>query len=285
MRSYEYHRAASLPEAFALVEEFPQAALIAGGTDMLVRIKNRELSPPVLVSVRNLPELSGIEVGPTTRIGAGTTITDLIEHADLAARFPVLIEGAKHLGSTQIRNVGTIGGNLANASPCSDTALPLLVHEARVELARADGSQREVPLADFFTGPKQTCIGPGEIMTAVLIDEPAAGTRTAFRKKGRVKMDIATASVAVLLELDGAKCARARIAAGSVAPTPVRLPAVEQLLEGATLDAVKIAEAREAAEAAVSPITDVRSTAEYRRQIVGVYVERSLAQLLGEVRP
>jgi carbon-monoxide dehydrogenase medium subunit len=152
--------------------------------------------------------------------------------------------------------------------------------EARVKLQNPE-TAREIPIMEFFEGPGASCLLPDEIMTAIIIDPPPEKAQAVFMKKGRVKMDLAVASVAVLLELNGDTCAKARIAAGSVAPVPVRLRKVEELLENQKITAKLIAEAQRLAEEDVSPITDIRSTEGYRRQIVGVFVKRGLEKLLG----
>jgi CO/xanthine dehydrogenase FAD-binding subunit len=285
----EYHRPRSLEEAWDLKIKIPDARFVAGGTDVLVQIKNRVVSPPALISLRSIPKLSGVEPARAegadgTRIGALTTITDIVNHPELGATYPVLIEAARRLGSTQIRNVATIGGNLCNASPCSDTALPLLVLDARVRLEGPDGS-RELSLSRFFTGPGETCLADGEILTAILLDGSTPGPKAAFLKKGRVRVDLAIASVAVLLELSGGTCRKVRCAAGSVAPAPVRLVAVEEFLEGAAPTRELLTQAEAIAAESVSPISDVRASAEYRRQIAGVYVRRAVERLLEPDRP
>lgn len=281
MNRYDYYTPESLSEVWDLHKKFPGAGYIAGGTDLMVRIRKREIRPRVLISLRSLPELSGIDIGDKIRIGAMTTITDLIRHQQLGRIFPVLIQAAKRLGGTQIRNVATIGGNLCNCSPCADTALPLLVHEARVALKGAEGA-REVPLSDFFVSPGESCLYHGEILTDILFDKPAAETRAIFMKKGRVRMDLAIASLALLVETNGSnrRCSKVRIAAGSVAPVPLRLKEVEQLLEKNDITEETILNAQKTAERLVSPITDIRSSEAYRRQIVGVYLKRALRQLL-----
>jgi CO/xanthine dehydrogenase FAD-binding subunit len=281
MNRYDYLKPQSLYEVWDLNKKFPGARYIAGGTDLMVHIKNLELIPSALISLRSIPELTGIEIGDKTRIGAMTTITDLINQPELGTIFPVLIQAAKRLGGPQIRNVASIGGNLCNCSPCSDTALPLLVLEARAVLKRPEGT-REVPLSEFFIGPGESCLLPGEIVTEILLDKPAPDARAIFKKKGRVKMDLAIASVSVLLEMDSdtGKCKKARVAAGSVAPVPLRLKKVEELFENAEISEKMLIEAQKIAAISVSPITDIRSTADYRRQIVGVYVKRAVQELL-----
>lgn len=280
MRRFDYLRPKSLKEALQQKKTIAGAIFISGGTDLLVQIKNRELQPPALISLRSIPELATIEVNEGVRIGALATISDIIQHNELGLIYPVLVEAARRLGSVQIRNVATIGGNLCNCSPSADMALPLLVLEAKVRLQTAKAS-REIQISEFFRGPGESCLSSDEILTDILLDPPHQKAKATFLKKGRVKMDLAIASLAVLLEMEGRRCRKARIAAGSVAPVPLRLSKVEALLEGSTVTEKLAAEAQRLAREIVSPITDVRATEEYRRQIVGVYVKRGLEKILG----
>ena len=282
MKGVGYYRPRSLEEAWDLQEKIPGARFIAGGTDVMVQLRNQKLPPPALISLRSIPELTGVDLGEdgrVTRIGALSTMHDLIGHPGLAENYPVLLAAARRVGSPQIRHVATIGGNLCNASPCADTAPSLLVLEARVRLQSARGS-RELRLEDYFVGPGQSRLAPDEIFIAVLLDPPARKARATFLKKGRVTMDLAIASVALRLEMEGSVCRRARVAAGSVAPTPLRLTRVEALLEEGPIDQEVLARAQALAHDSVSPITDIRSTAEYRRQITGVFVRRAAERLL-----
>jgi carbon-monoxide dehydrogenase medium subunit len=284
MAGFEYHRPRTLQEAWQLKQSIAGSRYVAGGTDLMVRIKNatRAERPPALISLRGVEELDGIDTeddGETTRIGALTRIADLLRSPLLRERFPALVAAASRLGSSQIRNAATIGGNLCNASPCADTAPPLLVYEARARLESETGT-RELALEDLFLGPGETPLGPDEVLTRILLGRPEPTARALFLKKGRVRMDLAQASVAVLLVLDKKRCIKARIAAGSVAPTPVRLKPVEELLEGHELSETLLAEAQQLAARTVAPITDLRSTEEYRRQIIGVYVKRAARQLM-----
>ena len=286
MSNYPYHRPRSLEELWPLMASSEEARLVAGGTDLMVRIRARTERPGSLVSLRSIESLRGIEVGEeSARIGAGVTVGELTCHPGLARLAPVLVQAARRLGSPQIRNAATIGGNLCNAAPSADTALPLLVLEARL-LLRSPGGVREVPADQFFKGPGQTCLAPDEILEAVELDAPPAGAGAVFFKKGRVRMDLSLASVAVLLQMgeggpegEGKVIRTARVAAGSVAPVPLRLKEVEQRLEGQALTAELLAEARQLAQASIQPVTDVRTTAEYRRTLVGVYVQRALRSL------
>ena len=278
-----YHQPASLDAALALLAEQPQARIVSGGTDLMVNLQKRKLKrPPALVSLRGIDALSRIEVAPDgrLRIGAALCLTDIGAHAEVRTHYPALIEAIYVFGGTQIQNAATLGGNLCNASPVADSAPPLLVYGAHVELAGPKG-RRTLPLEAFLRGPGQTALLVGEVMTAVLLERPAPTTRSLFLRMSRVKMDLATVSLGLLVELDGDVCRRARLAAGAVAPVPLRLTAAEAVLTGTTLGDDVLAEAAEIACGEVSPITDVRSTAAYRRAMVGVLLERGMRRLSG----
>lgn len=284
---FEYHRPTTIEEAWQLAAAVPGARFVAGGTDVMVRVREGKLRPAALVSLGRIARLSKIEPGPPLVLGGGVKVADLATDAAIVRALPVLVQATRTLGSVQIRNAATLGGNLCNASPCADLAPPLLVYEARVRLASARGT-RELPLRDFFVGPRLSALEPGEILVAVVVDAPTAGSgrgpraRAVFLKKGRVAMDVALASVAVLVELDGVRCTKARVAAGSLGPTPMRLPSVERALEGRAIDDRSLAEARAAAETDVRPIGDVRASADYRRHLAGVLVERAVRALAAE---
>ena len=279
--SYAYHRPTTILAALALKAATPNSRFIAGGTDLLVAMKKHKVLPPdALISLRNIDDLAGIEVGDRIRIGSAVPLSDVEQHPIIAQHFPTLIASIAVLGSRQIRNVATMGGNLCNASPAADTAPPLLVHGALVEL-RSESHQREIPIAEFFQEPGKCAIEDGEVLTAILLERPSTPTdaRSLLLRKGRVKMDLAVVSVAVLVELQNGLCRKARIAAGAVAPTPLRLREVETILEGTQLTDDILIEAQEAAMTSVSPITDLRSTEEYRRDLIGVYVRRAVERL------
>jgi carbon-monoxide dehydrogenase medium subunit len=279
MKRFSYHKPQTIEDAFRLKSEKEGAVYIAGGTDVMVQIKNRELRPSTLISLRNIPDLARIKVNGGARIGALTTIADIIQHPTLGQAFPVLMEAASRVGSVQIRNVATIGGNLCNCSPCADMALPLLVLEAKVRLQSSE-TMRDMPIEDFFQGPGESCLRADEIMTDILLDRAGTNVVAAFKKKGRVHMDLAVASIAVILNMEGNLCRKARIAAGSVAPVPLRLRAVEEKLEGFNLEEKTIQAAQKIAEDSVAPITDIRSTEDYRRHVVGVFVKQCLERVL-----
>jgi aerobic carbon-monoxide dehydrogenase medium subunit len=283
---YAYHRPKTLTEAFKLHAAVEGARYIAGGTDLMVRLHDRALpAPPLLISLRGIKELRGIRCDEAgARIGALTTIAELLLDSTLCQRYPALAAAARRLGSPQIRNAATVGGNLCNASPCADTAPPLMVYEAEAELRGPRGTRR-LSLEELFVGPGQTPLERSEVLAALLLPPPGPATRARFLKKGRVQMDLAVASVAVLLELepDWKTCARARLAAGSVGPTPLRLRAVESLLEGEQIVTSLLSDAQRLASRCVAPITDIRSTEAYRRQLIGVYVRRLIEEIMEEV--
>jgi carbon-monoxide dehydrogenase medium subunit len=278
---YDYYQPESLEEAIRLKKTISDSRFISGGTDLMVRINKKELHPSALISLRSIPDLSGIENGKITRVGAMTTISDLTKSLLIHENYPVLIQAAKTLGSIQIRNVATIGGNLCNGSPAADMAPPLLVLQAKVKVRSAQDN-RDITLEKFFRGPGETRLSRDEILTDILLEPPEANTKTIFLKKGRTRMDLAVASVAALIQKEGNRCLKARIAAGSVAPTPLRLFEVEAVLEGATFSQKLLDEAQYLASRCVSPISDARSTAAYRYHLVGVLVKRALEKLLGE---
>ncbi len=255
------------------------ARYVAGGTDLLVRMKNRLLEPAALISLRAIAELSGIDQqGTTTRIGAATPLADIAESPQIEQPFPVLAQAARSMASAQIRNLATIGGNLCNASPCADTAGPLIVLGARALIVSPSG-KREVTVEQLFTGPSQTQLGSDEILTAILLDPLPPGARALFMKKSRVRMDLSLVNLAALLVMEETTCRQARLCTGAVAPIPLRLTQVESLIEGQKLTPQLIETAAEQAAQSVAPITDIRASEEYRRQIVRIYLSRALNTL------
>lgn len=268
--TYKYHRPKSVAEALALAGDTPGSRFIAGGTDLMVQMRVGKIATPsAIISLRNIDELSEISTDDGLRIGAGVPLEDLLKHPALAD-YTALLESVRVLGSRQIRNVATLAGNLCNASPGADTAAPLLVYGTRIEAQSASGT-REIAIEDFFKGPAQTALNAGELVTAILL--PTNTNRSAYLRKGRVSMDIATAGVAAL---GGDKV---RLAAIAVGPTPMRLTQAEAVLDGQNLNAETIELATNAAAKEVQPIDDIRASAEYRRQLVRVFVRRALVKI------
>jgi carbon-monoxide dehydrogenase medium subunit len=259
--------------------------IIAGGTDLIPRMRTRMVKPSLLVDLRLLG-LSGIEiVGDRIRIGASTTHTDILESDLLAEHCPAMVQAARDIAGPPIRNRGTVGGNLVNASPAADLAPPLLIYDGIAVLAKA-GTEREVPLAEFFTGPGETVLAPDEILTEIKIPSIPSNTASAFIKLGKRKaMAIAVVSAAVRLTLEeGGRIAQARIALGSVAPIPLRAVQAEAELEGQEPNENLFAEAGQVASSEASPISDIRASADYRKKMVSVLTRRALTTAWDRLR-
>jgi CO/xanthine dehydrogenase FAD-binding subunit len=277
----------TLPEALEMLAGgAPEAAPLAGGTNLIVDMRSGRCRPAVLVNVAGLSELRGVqrENGHIV-VGGGTTITELMADPLVVEHGAPLKDAAAVLASPLIRNRATIAGNLADASPAADTAPPLLVLDAEVELMSCSGTRR-VPLEDFLVGVRQTLRRPEELLTAVRWPAPPSNSAAAFYKIGLRKADaIAVASVAVMVEYgDDGRCEQARIALGSVAPRVIRAHAAEDALRGQPLTDEIVAEAAHLSAEATSPIDDVRGSADYRRRVTEALVRRLLAQVAKEVQ-
>ncbi len=246
------------------------ATVLAGGTDLMPQINAGKVAfRPILLNIRRIPDLRAVEVGQgRITIGALVTITELKDNPVIAKAVPLLAEAADHFASDQVRNMGTIGGNVANASPAGDTLVPLLVLDAQVELASATG-RRSVPMAEFFTGPGRSVRRPDELITGLSLPLPRLRTVSRFVKFGtRPALDISAVSIGFSATLDSGRLSDVRVAFGAVGPTPMRGRATEAVLEGAPLDAGLIAKAAATAQDEVKPIDDLRASAWYRRELI-----------------
>ena len=273
---FEYRHATSLLQAATLLAENPAAQALAGGTDLLVDLRERRRQPPVLVDVGDLAELRGIDADDgVTRIGGGVTVGELLASPVVMARLPALGSAARDFADFLTRNKATLGGNLANASPGADLVVPLLALDAAVVLAGPAG-ERTLPLDAFLLGPRRTAARPGELIRRVVVSRH--GGRQAWYKLGLKRGGaIAVVSVATWIALDPAgRVSDARIALGAVAPRPFRPREAEASLIGAVLDAVHAGRAADLAAAAARPITDVRGGADYRTAMVRALVARCL---------
>jgi len=278
---FEYHRPASLEEAVRLLSELgPDARAIAGGTDLVVKMRAGLVSPRHVVDLSRLQEIRFIrDEGDRIRIGAATTLWEIENSEEVARGVPVLREAVELMASWHVKTTATIGGNLCNASPAADTAPPLMVHGATLVIV-GPGGRREVPVENFFTGPGQTVLGVGEVLVEVVVPKLQPGQGAAFEKLTVREGALSIASAAALVEVSGGRVVDARVALGAVAPTPVRASRVEGALRGqpATREAVKSA-SREA-KADVRPITDVRGSREYREEMSVTLVRRALEMAL-----
>ncbi|MEC3861251.1 xanthine dehydrogenase family protein subunit M [Mesobacterium sp. TK19101] len=266
------HRPDSLEDALSLLSG--GGVVLAGGTDVYPALRDGP-PPPRLIDITAIAGLRGIaRDAHGWRIGAATTWTDIL-HTDLPPLFDGLKGAAREVGSIQIQNAGTVAGNICNASPAADGVPALLTLDATVELAGADG-QRQMPLAAFLKGPRQTALRPGELVTALCIPEGTG--QGAFTKLGaRRYLVISIAMVAAVVDLHNGRIGRAALAVGACSPVARRLPALEAALVGTTPD--EIAPVVAAADLPdLSPITDVRAPAEYRMDAVSTLIARTLFQ-------
>lgn len=257
------------------------AVAMAGATDLIPAMRKGEIKPRILVNLKGIAEMTGVKrTRQGIRIGALTRVADLLDDPILARDLPLLAEVAAGFASPQIRNLATIGGNLCNAAPSADLALPLLALDARAEI-RSRSAKRGVAMLDFFRGVNRTALRRGEILTAIVIPRPRRRTGMAHVKLGvRKAMDLAFVGVAAAIQVspDGKKCRRARVALGSVAPTPRRAAKAEAILEGQVVTGQLIDEAAEAAVSAARPVSDLRASADYRREMTRVLTRRALRE-------
>ncbi|MBI3977494.1 MAG: FAD binding domain-containing protein [Chloroflexi bacterium] len=284
MPRFEYAEPRTVAEAVeALVAYGAGARVLAGGTDLLIQMRERGLRPAAVVNLKRIPGLAGIAEmsGGGVRIGACTTMGEIAESPIVRSRYPALAAGAGMIGSVQIRNLATIGGNIANASPAADSAPALLLYEAVVRIAGPAG-ERSVPLVAFFLGPGRSALQPGEIVTGFALAPPPAGSQSVyFRLTTRKAMDLAFVGVGALVARTNGVIAEARLALGAVAPTPLRARQTEAFLRGQPPLAEVLAEAGRMAADESRPITDLRASLDYRRQMVETLTARLLRQVAG----
>ncbi len=273
----DYLSPSAVEDAVALRASRPSAAFLLGGTDLLPQMRSGRRSPETLIDLKRIPELCGIREDPDggLTIGAAVPLADVETHPLVLARFPLLAECAKTVGAWPLRQRATLAGNVCNASPAADTAIALLVLDAVVNVASTTG-RLAIAISELFLGPGQTALMPGDLVTEIVLPGAAAGFRGSYQRLSRRKgMDLATVGVLVG-KRDGAP-ASWRVALAAVAPTPLRLRAVEELLAAKGASAAR--EAAELAAATCRPITDLRGSAEYRREMVGVLVRRGVESL------
>jgi CO/xanthine dehydrogenase FAD-binding subunit len=269
----------SLDEAAEILRT-GNVTVLAGGTDVMPQSRIGKLKlQPVLMSLRRVPELRGIrEEGGVVRLGALVTISELLESALVRERLNVLWQACDHFASDQIRNAATLGGNLCNASPAGDTLVPLLALDARAVLAsKPNGKvlERRVPLAEFFTGPGRTARAGAELLAAVEVPLPPKDAVGEFYKHGtRPGLDIAAIAIAFTARREGKVLRSVRVAFGAVAPTPIRAPRTEAALEGRAPDEQTLEAAASAALGEVRPISDVRASDWYRRELIHNMLKR-----------
>jgi len=270
---FEYFEPASLAEAVQILGRHQgTASVLAGGTDLLVEIKEHLRRVAQVVNIKRIPGMTELSFDPQSglRFGALVTAREIETSEVVKAKYPGLLQAVRELGSIQVRNRATVVGNICRASPSADTLPPLIADGARIRIFGA--AEREIPLEEFFTGPGKTVLAPDEIVTGLSIPAPAPRTGKVYIKHGRRKaMELATVGVAVSVSPNDA-----RIVLGAVAPTPIRAARAEQVF----LESGNAAQAAEAAMDESRPITNVRASADYRREMVKVLTRRALERAM-----
>ena len=274
---FRVHRPKSLDEALKLLATLEKAKPIAGGTDLIPLMREVEVEVEHLIDLGGIGELRFIEEGDGyIRIGATTTLSDLVDSTLIASKAPALWEAASSMGSVQIRNRGTIGGNLCNASPAADLGPPLIALGAEAEIRSVDKA-RWIPVEEVFAGPKVNSLAGDELLTSVRFKVPPRGAGSAFEKIGRRRgVTLALVNAAAYIELEDETCRSARIALGAVAERPLRLREAEGRLMGERLSEELIEEVSELCSKLVRPIDDVRASAWYRREMSRVLSRKAL---------
>lgn len=277
LKPFELYMPNTLEEAFALMETYPDARVVAGGSDVFVMMHNGQ-KIACLIDIKNIKELQGCEFCESfgLKIGALTTLSEL-EHSEYAKKYyPALVDAASKMASIQVRNKGTIGGNICNASPAADTAGPLYIYDAMVEIISKAGS-RKVAITDFFTGPKETCLKPGELVAQIYLPAPAQNSGSAYMKlmkRGAMEIGIMSAGVMIACDNQG-KCVLARISLSAVSPTPIRVTYAEEFLVGKKLTAENINHAAELSYGIACPRT-WRNCEEWSKDMVMVFVPQAM---------
>ena len=267
---FTHLQAESLEDACALLAAHGgEGRILAGGTDVLVKMKHRRLTPAYLVNIKGIPGLDHIEYEPGVglRVGALATIEAVKRSLDVRKRYPVLHQAAAYMATIAIRNRATLAGNICNGSPSAETAPALIVLDAKVRIVGA-GGERTVSVEDFFTGPGSTILQTGEVVAEIVVPEPPAGSAAVYEKHSLRRMDVAMVGVAALVVPEGDLVGDVKIVLSAVAPTPIRARKAEDILRGQTPTAGLIAEAARAAAQEARPISDIRGSAESRKSIV-----------------
>jgi carbon-monoxide dehydrogenase medium subunit len=288
MIPFEYRTPKNLKEVHATLKEYgTDAKLIAGGTALVIMMKQRLVRPSCLISLRSVRGLNGIELKDGgLRIGGLATHREVENSSLVRRRLPVLAETFHHVATIRIRNRATVGGGLAHADPNQDPPPTLIALGATAKATSPNGS-RVIPLDAFFTGYYETVLNPDEIITELFVPKMAANTGAAYLKfLPRTADDYATVSAAAVLTLDKSKktISDVRIALGSVGSTPIRATAAEAVLKGQPVKTEGFAEAAEKAKEAVDPISDFRGSAGYKKEMAGVFVRRALEKALAGIR-
>jgi aerobic carbon-monoxide dehydrogenase medium subunit len=281
VNAFEYFLPKSAKEAAVLLQKHPDAVVLAGGSDLLVRMKGRVQEPSAMIDIKGIPKAgdltftakSGLSIGPAV------SMRQVERSQDVVTLYPALAQGAAFVGSIQIRNRATVVGNICNASPSADTAPGVIVHGGKVRIV-GPGGRRTMKVEEFVKGPGKTDLRRGEFVTGIQIPTPAPRTGSAYvRHTPRMAMDIAVVGVGVQITLapKGDLCQDVRIVLGAVAPVPMRAVQAEAILRGQQLTTALIEQAAVTAAAEARPISDVRASADFRRELVRSLTRRMIA--------
>jgi len=280
IREFEYFEPRNVDEAISLLVKYgEEAKVIAGGTDLLVRMQMGTIRPKYVINLKAMPELDYFDCGDGVKIGAATTIRSIAKSFELHQKCRQIVDVAQQFACITISNMATLGGNLCNASPGADMPAPLVALSATVKIVGPDGT-RIVPVEDFFTGPGTTVMKLNEILTEVQIPLPP-NAQWAYIKYGiRSVSDLAITSVAALANIEKKVFTNVKIALGAVAPTPIRAYKVEEALIGKDTSEENIDKAAQLVKEECRPITDVRASAEYRTEMAYTLTKRALMSCL-----
>lgn len=288
MKEFDYVRPNSMEKAVSiLTSRKGEAKVLAGGTDLLNLIAKGQISPKLVVSLKNIPECRDIKKkNGSVSIGAFCTLRNVANSEFLGDKYQILRDAVQQIGSGQIRNRATIGGNICNASPAADTAAPLMVLDAETIIQGPKGMRRE-SIMDFFVGPNETILASDEILTTITLPEIQGRGEGLYLKLGRRKaLDLAVVGVAVYIvqEPSSEKISHIRMAISSAAPKPLRMFEAESILEGRLSEKHVIEKAASVASVASDPITDVRASKEYRKELVRVLTIRAITSILFQLK-
>jgi carbon-monoxide dehydrogenase medium subunit len=279
MRDFDFVEPISVGEVCALLAEDPEGSLVfAGGTDILVDLKGGTRDCRRLVSLARIDELRAVELASddALRIGAMTTVNQVARHQAIARKFPGIHDAAMSLAAEQVRNQATVAGNLCMAVPSADMAPILLAHGAALRVVSPTG-ERSVALREFFIAPRETVLGPADVVIAIEVPPPAPCTGDAsLRQGGRVSLSLPIVAAAAVLVMENGVCRQAAVALGAVAPTPIMAAAAGEALVGKELNEDLLRDAGELAAEAARPIDDLRASKEYRLELIKVLTRRVL---------
>lgn len=283
LNQFDYYAPKSKAEALELVKSLgDKAKIMAGGTDLIIQMKEKMVQPGAIIDISSLEELKGIkcEKGKGAEIGACTTISDIEFSKELSEKYCALVYAAGELGSSQVRNAATVGGNCCHSSPAAETPSPLAAFGAKVVLSSLDG-ERELAMEDFILGNRRNALQPGEMVTKFVLPEPAPKSACRYGYIGlrnAMEIDAVNMAVNITIEGDGSTIKDMKLVMGSVSPRPLVSEAIPALLKGKALSAELIEKAGEAAQGEAKPISDVRASAEYRRDVIGALARRLIKE-------